>query len=188
MIGARPLTYDEVAALLQELRSPRDRCLLVLGICTGFRISELLSLTWNDVIKYDEIVDRIHVQRKNMKGKMRSRSAPLRPEAKDALAHYRNQVTINPHERLFDYHRSRFDANLRRAASRLRLSGKISSHSMRKTFAQNVQEANGRNIYITQQALGHASIQSTVSYLSFDQGEVDAAILGQKYTKKDVAS
>ena len=36
--------------LAASMRTPRDRCLLLLGVYTGFRVSELLSLTVGDVL------------------------------------------------------------------------------------------------------------------------------------------
>ena len=58
------------------------------------------------------------------------------------------------------------------------LKGKVATHSMRKTFAARVYEALDRDIFRTQQALGHRNINSTVQYLSFKEQDIEAAILG----------
>ena len=50
------------------------------------------------------------------------------------------------------------------------------THLMRKTFADRVNKKLDRNIALVQKALGHKSINSTTSYLSFDQTEIDNAI------------
>jgi excisionase family DNA binding protein len=57
------------------------------------------------------------------------------------------------------------------------LTGKIATHSMRKTFADRVYEKLGRDIFRTQKALGHRNINSTVQYLSFKEADIDAAVL-----------
>ena len=48
---------------------------------------------------------------------------------------------------------------------------------MRKTFADRVYEKLNHDLVKTQRALGHRNINSTVSYLSFREEEIDAAIL-----------
>jgi site-specific recombinase XerD len=52
------------------------------------------------------------------------------------------------------------------------------THAMRKTFANRVYNYLDRDLVKTQAALGHKAITSTVSYLSFAQSDVRAAILG----------
>ena len=52
MKGCRALTADEVARVSKVFRGTytgRDRALFILGIKTGFQISELLSLQVGDV-------------------------------------------------------------------------------------------------------------------------------------------
>ena len=57
------------------------------------------------------------------------------------------------------------------------LIGKVRIHAMRKTFANRVYEKRNDDLLKTQRALGHASVASTVAYLSFREEEIDAAIL-----------
>jgi site-specific recombinase XerD len=57
------------------------------------------------------------------------------------------------------------------------LTGQLGTHAMRKTFANRVYEKLGRDLVKTQRALGHKNINSTVSYLSFAEADVDEAIL-----------
>ena len=47
---------------------------------------------------------------------------------------------------------------------------------MRKTFASSMYEALGKDIFGTQQALGHANINTTMKYLSIRQDDIDAAV------------
>ena len=57
------------------------------------------------------------------------------------------------------------------------LSGKLSTHAMRKTFANRVYDNLNRDLMRTAIDLGHRSVSSTVSYLTFREEEIDAAIL-----------
>jgi integrase len=66
---------------------------------------------------------------------------------------------------------------LNEAATTNELPGRVGTHAMRKTFAKWVYEKLGHDLVKTQQALGHRNINSTVSYLTFAQEEIDAAIL-----------
>lgn len=86
MRGCRPLSNEEIACLLDALRRARDRALFPLGIRTGFRISELLSLRVADVWQGGRIVDRIWVAGKHMKKKQEGRAVVLHLQAKQALS------------------------------------------------------------------------------------------------------
>jgi site-specific recombinase XerD len=55
---------------------------------------------------------------------------------------------------------------------------RISTHSLRKGFAKEVFEASGHSLPVTQKALGHTSILTTIAYLDTDQNEVDQVIRG----------
>jgi site-specific recombinase XerD len=57
------------------------------------------------------------------------------------------------------------------------LSGQLGTHAMRKTFCNRVYEHLNHDLVKTQRAMGHANVNSTVSYLSFREEEIDAAIL-----------
>jgi len=65
----------------------------------------------------------------------------------------------------------------KKAFNSLKLKGNCSSHSMRKTFAIKTHKALGEKIELTQVALGHKSLSSTVHYLPVNQEVVDRAIL-----------
>jgi integrase len=89
MKGCRPLTDTEVALVQASFGgkyAARDRALFVLGVKSGFRISELLSLQVGDIYQHGRVVDRVTVQRRHMKQKREGRTVLLHPDAKAALA------------------------------------------------------------------------------------------------------
>ena len=62
--GCRPLTDDEIVRLLDACTGryrARDVALITIGIYTGFRISEILSLTVAGVWTGSEVVKEVHV-------------------------------------------------------------------------------------------------------------------------------
>lgn len=188
-MACKPLTQEEQAKVIQVLDNIRDKALFVLGLKTGFRISELLSLTINDVYQANQIVARLKVQRKNMKGKVSSREVALHPTAiellNSLLASYKAQgKVLEPTLPLFigmgrnkPIGRNRAHKMLKAAYLKAGVTGSTGTHCMRKTFAVKVHKALANDLFKTQKALGHSSILTTVKYLPVEQEELDQAIL-----------
>lgn len=194
MKGSRPLLEPEAqavsAALLQTSYPSRNNAMFILGHRSGFRISELLSLNVGDVCQNGQIVDHVSVARMHMKKKMEGRTVILHPQAREALRLWVSELTASfgPSNETFLF-RSREGGNRpidRRTAWRILVSayakcgltGKLGTHAMRKTFAKRVYNKLGKDLVRTQKALGHRNVNSTVSYLSFDEGDIDDAVLG----------
>lgn len=175
---SRPLTEQEITAILAHMPSLRDQALFVLGCKTGFRISELLSLTVSDVSQKDgTICDSVTVRRCNMKGKRSSRTVPVHRDAQMCIKTYIMAYNLCTAARLFPICRQYAWYIIREAALRANVQGAVSTHSMRKTLGMKVYIFTGNNVVAAQRALGHASLASTTHYLSIGQEEVDAAIL-----------
>ena len=193
MKGCRPLTDPEVEQTLQALSglyASRDRALFLLGVRSGFRISELLSLRLLDVCPRGKIVDRVTVARRHMKKKVEGRTLLLHPEAREALEVWLSELRelgyMTSDVWVFQSRKGRNQAMsrvqayriLHAAFERVGIEGTLGTHSMRKTFANRMYERLDHDLLKTQKALGHKNINSTVSYLSFRQEEIDEAILG----------
>jgi integrase len=79
MKGSRPLSDDEVARVgksFKGLYAKRNKALFVLGVRTGFRISELLDLRVKDTWRHERVVDHLTVHRSAMKGGKAAESKP----------------------------------------------------------------------------------------------------------------
>lgn len=172
---SRPLNEAEITQVLDALPTLRDKTLFYLGIKTGFRISELLSLCVSDVSVSGEIRDTLTVRRCNMKGKRSSRTVPLHPGAKVILKQYVGMLKAD--DKLFPITRQHAWRVIKTAARALRLKGNVSTHSMRKTLGMSVYTRSGNNLKAAQLALGHQSIASTGMYLSVESDLVDNLIL-----------
>ena len=190
MKGCRPLTESEVESVLasfQNKHAKRDRCLFLLGIKSGFRISELLSLMVSSVWQFDAVVERVTVERNRMKRKREGRTVLLHPHAQQAIAELVQELklkpTFGPKTYLFQSQKgpnkplSRIGAwlMLKKIFRKNRFQGKCATHTMRKVFCGRIFEKL-RNPYKAMQATGHRSMSSLMAYLSFDQDEVDRAI------------
>ncbi|MBI5240512.1 MAG: tyrosine-type recombinase/integrase [Elusimicrobia bacterium] len=189
MTGARPLTDAEVKTVAGQL-SARDRALFLLGVRSGFRVSELLSVRVQNVLDASgAVAERVYVQRRSMKGRTCGRAVVLHPEARAAIGAWISELreagALNAAAPLFVSRKGdsqpigRVQAwrVLRMAYSAAGVSGKLGTHAMRKTFAARVYELLGHDLVKTQRALGHASVNSTVAYLSFAEQDIEAAIL-----------
>jgi integrase len=192
MKGCRPLTEAEVDLLQQSfggVYADGVKALFLLGVKSGVRISELLSLHVGDVWQHGRLVDRVAVQRRHMKNQREGRTVLLHPEAKAALATWlltlRQMSGCTAQTYVF---RSRKGANrpiskvqawriLHEAVTTNELTGKVGTHAMRKTFANRVYHQLNHDLVKTQRAMGHKNINSTVAYLSFVEDEIDQAIL-----------
>ena len=191
MIGSRPLDNDEIGNVIKAFSgtyAARDRALFVLGIKSGFRISEMLSLEVSDVWRDGKVVEAVSVAGKQMKGKPAARRVPLNQEAARAIQEWLEIMgTHRPEALLLESQRkgkaiSRVQAYriLERAYDEAGLRGKLGTHAMRKTFAHRVYEVLEHDLVKTQRALGHKNINSTVSYLGFGaDAEVNEAILSR---------
>jgi integrase len=192
MRGCRPLTEPEVAAVLAQMNGSsgvRDRALFLLGVRSGFRISEILSLCLGDVIQAGRLVERVRVMRRHMKGKRESRTVLLHPAAREALAAWLEELWSDGYMSAESFvFQSRRGSNqaigrtqawriLKQAFDRAGLIGNLGTHSMRKTFADRIYDRLDGDLVKTAQALSHRSISSTASYLTFRESEIDDAIL-----------
>jgi integrase len=199
MAGCRALTDEEIGLVRRSfggLFARRDEALFMLGMKAGFRISELIALRVQDVVQYGRIAERVEVARRHMKGKRQSRSVPLHPDARQALAGWlpilqaRLGGVLPGETPVFCSRVKDPTTGLPRAISREQgwrilkeafaaneLPGKVATHSLRKSFAVRVHKAYAGDLHKTQKALGHQNINSTLHYLALDEAEVDAGIL-----------
>lgn len=192
MKGCRSFSDQEADLLMRSFAGPyaaRDRAIFAVGRFTGERISAILHLKIGDVVQDGKVADAVTYRRANRKGKVEGRTVKLHPEAKAALTAWINQLSkgtvLTADDSVFrskkgpwSISRVQYHRILKEVIRANELTGKIATHSMRKTFADRVYEALGHDIFRTQKALGHRNINSTVQYLSFKESDIEAAILG----------
>jgi site-specific recombinase XerD len=192
MQGCRALSEAELVQVTQAFTGPdalRNKALFVVGHRTGFRISELLSLTVGDVWQQGQVVTHVTVRRRQMKRHLAGRVVRLHPEAQEAirawLTHWQRGKTLHPSQVLFPSRkgtnrpitREHANACLQQAFRACGLTGPLGTHSMRKTFALRFYRQSGGNLLKLQRALGHKWVSTTQQYIDINDAEIDAVIL-----------
>ena len=161
----------------------------MLGVSTGGRISELLSLRVGDVYQNKKPVSDILYSKSIVKGGEVSRSVPVNADGRkaiDALVnwHRRHYGSIASTRPLFPsrhksgtvpLHRQTAHAILKDAFMEAGLNGHIATHSLRKSFAQRLYDKTG-DIYLVQELLGHRNISTTQKYLGVNYADAKAAV------------
>lgn len=197
MAGRRPLTPDEEIKLLRVVRAlaPRDRALVTTQWMTGFRISEVLSLTVGSVVRGGELAGKIGVAPRHLKGGYgRTRWIPVLPELAKALEKHpgclRRRFELVPAMPLFlsrecalgEEMRALSRESARRiirgafAQAKLLDDGRLGTHTLRKTWARKVYENSGNDLMFFKAALGHSDISITQKYFEVSEDAVAAAI------------
>lgn len=192
MKGCRSFTNEEANLVMESFWgkfAARDRAIFAVGRYTGERISAILQLKVGEIVQGGKIADSITYRKSSRKGKVEGRTVKLHPEAKAALTAWINQLAKNnfltADEYVFQGHKGKnkpisriqYHRILKEAVRSNELTGKLATHSMRKTFADRVYEALNHDIFRTQKALGHKNINSTVQYLSFKESDIEEAIM-----------
>lgn len=198
MAGRRPLNRIEEKKLLVHVRSldPRDHALVVTQWFTGFRVSEVLSLTVGSVFRAGELVGKIGVAPRKMKGGYgRTRWVPMLPELRRALERQlswlKKRFELTPDLPLFVSRESDRDGQCRPvhresarriihsafAAAGIVNDGRLGTHTLRKTWARRVYENCGHDLMILKAALNHSSVSVTQAYLEPSEDEVLAAMI-----------
>lgn len=183
----RPLTDLEVNQVTEAFQRTRDRALFVLGIYTGFRIAELCSLKVSDVQQYGRVRSSVTVQKRFMKGSKAGRTVLLNPIVMKAIGDLIGELKLGHDDFLFKSKKAGAITEtqarriFRTVFDSLGLEGNLSTHSMRKTFAKKVYEASGRDLRLTQLALGHSSIDSTSKYLEIGDELKNNVVLSIKF-------
>lgn len=197
MKGTRPLTAGEIEKVSQAFGGTyevRNRCLFWLGITSGGRITELLSLQIKDVYQNGKSVGDLLFDKSIVKGGEVSRAVPLNADGRGAIEkliawHQRQYKSIALSRPLFTSRQGNEVSMTRQSAHGVLkcafetagLNGKLATHSLRKTYAQRLYTQTG-DVFCVKEMLGHQNVATTQAYLGVDYHKVraasDALVLG----------
>ncbi|MCL2603529.1 MAG: tyrosine-type recombinase/integrase [Defluviitaleaceae bacterium] len=165
----------------------RNHTLIVMGLNTALRISDLLSLKWEDLYDFERNVFREHFTL--VEGKTRkTKTIALNKAALSALSTYfphRNGAFIFPNNRASADPINRTQAHriIKTAARNNRAAIHVSCHSLRKTFGYHAWKA-GVTVVLLMDIYNHSDYNITRKYLGISQDELDAVykevVLGTK--------
>jgi len=158
--------------------------LISIGIFTGLRISDILSLKWNDLLKKDSL----GITEKKTK---KFRSIKLNPQLLDIVArNFKAQKISNPDTLIFlnrwgtgTFRIQYVNSMLKKIFIKYKISKDgtaISSHSLRKSFGRrtwDVHQNSEKSLVILSEVLKHSSIATTKIYLGIREEEISEIYL-----------
>lgn len=170
----RPLDHQETENLLDYFKEgnenwiqKRDYTLFLMLYGTGLRISEALSLNYEDIYEYQSVKKVIKVMGKRNK----ERLVPLAETVQEALLEY---LDVYPYplqgkcplflgEKGKRLNQGMAQKNIRQYRALYGLSSKLTPHALRHTCASHLLGNNG-SLKAIQELLGHASLSTTQIY------------------------
>ena len=161
---------------------PRNYALVVLGLNTALRISDILNLTYDMVYHKGEV--RTHIVVKERKTS-KSNHILLNQEIRKALKSYHSylisssshrvgNIYLFPSPRNKDRHLSRYQAYriIQAITQAVPIEGHISCHSLRKTFGYHAWKQ-GADPVVIMLIYNHSSFSITKRYLCIEQDDKD---------------
>ncbi len=164
--------------------NPRNYLLIIIGLNTALRISDILKLRWRDVYDHTKRRIRDHLTLHEQKTGKLSRIF-LNETLRDALDNYYRisleQSAASPDTYIFTGRKhtnepiSRIQAYriIRHAASACGIDDTISCHSLRKTFGYYAWQQ-GTSPALLMNIFNHSSYQITKRYLGIEQDDRDS--------------
>lgn len=180
---AATLCPYELDAIMSEL-SPITRAILQTARYTAARITEVLSLKWENIFEATVVIPKAVTKKK-----MATRSIPMAPQLVKELntwraaweTHFKREPYKSDH--LFPGHkdmtkhmtRQNVDHALRAACDKLGLRG-VSTHSCRRSALTSMSDK-GTPLRVIQKISGHSSLEMLQRYLDVKDEQKQAAVL-----------
>lgn len=152
---------------------PNERIAVALTLQAnlGLRIGDIVKLRLSDIVLEN---GRYHLQIIEQKtGKARNFTVPQ--EVYIFIQSYALKRGIKPTQRLFDLIVRAVQNHLQKVCKYLELE-RISTHSFRKFFAQEIFESNSYDLTIVKELLQHSSLAVTQRYLGVSSQKVEQAL------------
>ena len=174
------LLWDEAMNLTRKLAKDGNykmSLLIALGCFTGLRISDILSLRWNQILDADEFTI---IEHKTKKKRTIRVNLQLKKHIRDCYEHIQpvginTPILISQKGTVFSI--QRINGVLKEIKKKYRLQiGNFSCHSLRKTFGRQVYNMNGNNSELAlvklMELFNHSSVSITKRYLGLRQEEL----------------
>ena len=169
---ASPLDWKFASSMVSKLEKDGEivwALLIMTGLYTGLRISDLLKLTWSDITG-----DVIELTEQKT-GKHRKIS--VNPKLKEmATRHCRGKIGF-----VFtagygkSYSRQHVNRELHVIAKKYGITTSFSTHSLRKSMGKRVYESNGsseKSLVLLSDIFNHASIRTTKLYIGINEENI----------------
>lgn len=157
----------------------KEAFLLILGVNTGLRISDLLTLTYGEVLEGEFLVK----ERKTGKARRIVLNKAVMDmideldvgEAKDYI--FKSESNRVKGRQQQPWHQNYVCNILKTYAEKAGIKANIGTHSLRKTFGYHVYKKT-RDIGLVQKLLNHSSSATTLRYIGIDQEVMDETMKG----------
>ena len=187
-------TINEISKYLIANKRYRDNMFFIVGINFGLRVSDLLKLRFINLINEDNTFKTtfpvLEQKTKNTRKKKKNRYITINEAVMDAVLLYLEHFPSHLDDYMFKSESNRTggrnvpltrksaDRILKNIASELSLKEKVSTHTLRKTFAyhQMVMSNNDpRKLLLLQKMFGHSSAAQTLDYIGITGEEIEIA-------------
>jgi len=175
------LEWNDFISLITRLEKDEHYkfCLLIsIGVFTGLRISDLLTLKYSDLLKNETFQIK---EKKTQK----QRSIKVNKDLKEIVSRIVQKSKINDLEQLIflnkygtkSIDKSYVNVKLKEIIKmyRIRLEGNVSTHTFRKTLGRRVMEVNNysnESLILLMDLFGHSSMSITKRYLGIREQEI----------------
>ncbi len=168
----------------QQSGKMRNYALIVIGLNTALRCSDILSLVWNDVYDFEMKRFRSHITLIEKKTKKLTKIRMNRAIIESLSLLMKFLGAVSPDDVLFKSQKGKNKAIsriqmyriIKSAAKFLNIDGNISCHSLRKTFGYNAYKS-GVSPAMLMELFNHSSFAVTRRYVGIDQDEKDKIFL-----------
>jgi integrase len=175
------MEWNDFISIITRLEKDENYkfCLLIsIGVFTGLRISDLLSLTYSDLLSNETFTLR------EMKTK-KQRSIKVNKDLKEIVGRIvlKSNIT-NLNQLIFinkygtkSIDKSYVNVKLKELVKkyRIKLDGNVSTHTFRKTLGRRVMEVNNysnESLVLLMELFGHSSMSITKRYLGIREQEI----------------
>lgn len=173
----------------------RDNMLFIVGINFGLRVSDLIQLRFsnliNDNLTFKDTFPVFEQKTRNTRKRKKNRYITINQAVRDAVILFlENTENVSLSDYMFKsesnnakstqehIHRCSVDRVLKGAARDLGLNVKMSTHTLRKTFAYHqmlMSNNDPRKLMLLQKMMGHSSPAQTLDYIGITNEEIQEA-------------
>ena len=175
------LDWNDFISLITRLEKDENYkfCLLIsIGVFTGLRISDLLTLRYSDLLNSETFYIK---EKKTQK----QRSIKVNKDLKEIVSRIVQKSKVNDLEQLIfinkygtkSIDKSYVNVKLKEIIKlyRIKLEGNVSTHTFRKTLGRRVMEVNNysnESLILLMDLFGHSSMSITKRYLGIREQEI----------------
>ena len=174
------LVWSDAMNLIRKLAKDKNykmSLLVALGCFTGLRISDILSLRWNQILHSEEFQI---IEKKTGKKRIIRLNPQLQKHISECYEHIKpigEKAPILVSQKGTVFSIQRINVILKEIKKKYRLKIKnFSCHSLRKTFGRQVYNMNGENSELAlvklMELFNHSSVAITKRYLGLRQEEI----------------